>query len=173
MTTSKYKNMVEYLEKLMEEDEEQFIETIKNLSDEDFVGVYKEKNYVVTEVGIFGYFGDVYYINEDVDRYLVNNGYLSGTLIVSDEMKDRMRIWKDKWFDCINNKQKNGEISSEEATDEKRKVADKINDMIRTYKFNCLDYLLELYLRYKDEIDTYFILEQRDRIIEELEDEYL
>lgn len=173
MITSKYDSMVEHLEEFKNTDEEKFIEEIKALSDEDFVNVYKNVKYAGTEVGIFGYFGDVYFNNEDVDRYLVNNGYVSGTLIVSDEMKDRMRIWKDEWFDCINNKQKNGEISSEESIDEKKKVSDKINDMIKTYKFNCLEYLLELYLKYKDEIDTYFILEQRDRIIEELEDEYL
>lgn len=151
--------MIDYLNSL-KKDGEQFIEVVNDLSNEDFVG-------------IFGYFGDVYFNNEDIDEYLVNKGYVLGTLIVPDEMKDRMRIWKDEWFDCINNKQKSGEISPEEAIKEKEKAFDSVEDMIKTYERNCLEYLCELYQKYEDEIDTYFILDQRDRIIEDLKDEYL
>ncbi len=173
MTTNNYENVVEHLEKLKEEDEEQFIEEVKALSDEDFVGVYKEKSYVGTDEGIFGYFGDVYFNNEDIDEYLVNKGYVLGTLIVQDEVKDRMRVWKDVWCECIENKRKNGHISPEKAIEEMKKASDKVEDMIETYESNCLEYLIELYQKYEDEIDTYFILEQRNRITEDLEDEYL
>lgn len=173
MTTDKYDSMVERLEELKNTDEEKFIENIKELSDEDFVGVYKEKSYVGTDEGIFGYFGNVYFNNEDIDEYLVSKGYVLGTLIVQDEVKDKMRIWKDVWCECIENKRKNGHISPEKAIEEMKKVSDKVDDMIETYESNCLEYLIELYQKYEDEIDTYFILEQRDRITEELKDEYL
>lgn len=173
MITNKYDSMVERLEEFKNTDEEKFIEDIKALSDEDFVGIYKEKDYIGTDEGIFGYFGDVYFNNEDIDEYLVNKGYVLGTLIVPDELKDKMMIWKDVWCECIENKQKNGNISPEKAIEEMKEVSDKVDDMIETYESNCLEYLIELYQKHEDEIDTYFILEQRDRITKELEDEYL
>lgn len=115
----------------------------------------------------------MYFNNEDIDEYLVNKGYVLGTLIVQDEVKDKMMVWKDVWFECIENKRKNGHISPEKAIEEMKKASDKVDDMIETYESNCLEYLIELYQKYEDEIDTYFILEQRDRITKELEDEYL
>lgn len=171
--SNKYENMVEQLEKLKEKDEYEFIKAVNSLSNEDFVGIYKAKSYTGTDEGIFGYFGNVYFNNEDIDEYLVNKGYVLGTLIVPDEMKDKMRNWKYAWYECIENKLKNGLISQKEAFEEVNKAFGDVNDMIETYESNCLEYLIELYQKYEDEIDTYFILEQRDRIIEELEDEYL
>lgn len=165
--------MVERLNELKNTDEEKFIEEIKALSDEDFVGVYKEKSYVGTDEGIFGYFGDVYFNNEDIGKYLIDKWHVLGTSVISDELKDKMMIWKDVWCESIEYRRKNGYISTEKAIEEMKEASDSVDDMIETYESNCLRYLTELYNKHEDEIDTYFILEQRDRITEELEDEYL
>lgn len=172
MTTNNYENVVEHLEKLKEEDEEQFIEEVKALSDEDFVGVYKEKSYVGTDEGIFGYFGDVYFNNEDIGKYLVDKWHVLETKIIPDELKDKMMIWKNVLYESIEYRRENGYISPEKAIEEMKEASDRVDDMIEAYEENCLEFLIELYQKHEDEIDTYFILEQRDRIIEDLEDEY-
>lgn len=173
MITNKYDSVVERLEELKNTDEEKFIEEIKALSNEDFVNVYKNKSYTGTDEGIYGYFGNVYFNNEDIGKYLVDKWHVLGTKIIPDELKDKMMIWKDVWCECIENKQKNGNISPEKAIEEMKEASDKVDNMIESYENDCIEQLYTLYQQYEDEIDTYFILEQRDRLIGELEDEYL
>ena len=171
--SNKYENMVEQLEKLKEKDEYEFIKAVNSLSNEGFVGIYKAKSYVGTSEGIFGYFGDVYFNNEDIGKYLVDKWHVLPTSIIPDEFKDKLMIWKNVLHESIENKRKNGHISPEKAIEEMKEASDKVDNMIETYENNCIEYLCELYQQHEDEIDTYFILEQRNRIIEDLEDEYL
>lgn len=173
MTTNKYDSMVERLEELKNTDEEKFIEEIKALSDEDFVGVYKEKSYAGTEVGIFGYFGNVYFNNEDIDEYLVDKNYVIGSLIVTDEMREQMEDGKNREIDRFLKAQEDGYFSEEKVNEIIRRISNEFVDSVESYESDCTENLYKLYQQYEDEIDAYFILEQRDRLIDELENELM
>lgn len=173
MTTSRYDSMVERLDELKNTDEEKFIEEIKALSDEDFVNVYKNESYTGTDEGIYGYFGDVYFNNEDIDEYLVDKNYVIGSLIVTDEMREQLEDGKNREIDRFLKAQEDGYFSEEKTNETIRRISNEFEKDIESYENDCIEQLYTLYQQYEDEIDTYFILEQRDRLIGELEDEYL
>ena len=171
--TNKYDSMVECLEELKNTDEEKFIEEIKALSDEDFVGVYKNENYIGTDEGIYGYFGNVYFNNEDIDEYLVDKNYVIGSLIVTDEMREQLEDGKNREIDRFLKAQEDGYFSEEKTNETIRRISNEFEKGIESYENDCIEQLYALYQQYEDEIDTYFILEQRDRLIGELEDELI
>lgn len=173
MTTSKYDFMVERLDELKNTDEEKFIEEIKALSDEDFVGIYKNESYTGTDEGIYGYFGNVYFNNEDIDEYLVDKNYVIGSLIVTDEMREQLEDGKNREIDRFLKAQEDGYFSREKTNDTIRRISNEFEKDIESYENDCIEQLYTLYQQYEDEIDAYFILEQRERLIDELEDELI
>lgn len=173
MTMNKYNSMVEHLEELKNTDEEKFIEEIKALSDEDFVGIYKNENYIGTDEGIYGYFGNVYFNNEDIDKYLVDKNYVIGSLIVTDEMREQMEDGKNREIDRFLKAQEDGYFSEEKVNEIIRRISNEFVDSVESYESDCTENLYKLYQQYEDEIDAYFILEQRDRLIDELENELI